>query len=118
MDILDVSIPKNSNKPPPYGGRPKFVKLALGDSGEFLPHIFYEGTYIQIRLPLCSLLKLSNLAVDPCTFKPTAGPLGEIHAWGLYPVCGISRSVDPYDNDACSTQLRMMKWIPLTVLIA
>ncbi|KAF8802479.1 hypothetical protein BYT27DRAFT_7196671 [Phlegmacium glaucopus] len=49
---------------PPYGGRPKFVKLAPGDKGEFLPDVFFE---------------------DPRTFTPQPGPLGEIHAWGLYP---------------------------------
>jgi len=36
---MGVDPPKNS-KPPPYGGRPKFVKFIAGDKGENLPHVF------------------------------------------------------------------------------
>ena len=41
---MGVDPPKNS-KPPPYGGRPKFVKFIAGDKGENLPHVFYEGAH-------------------------------------------------------------------------
>ncbi|KAF9051935.1 MM3350-like domain-containing protein [Panaeolus papilionaceus] len=46
------------------GMKPKFVKFAPGDRGDFLPDIFFE---------------------DPRTYKPKPGPLGQIHAWGLFP---------------------------------
>lgn len=79
----DMPLPKAIKNPPPYGGRPKFVKFAPGDDGEFLPYIFYEGLIYSYHLAI-----FLRLSVDPHTFKPSPGPLGEIHAWGLYPVCG------------------------------
>ncbi|KAF9565343.1 hypothetical protein CPC08DRAFT_759537 [Agrocybe pediades] len=44
--------------------RPKFVKFEQGDRGDFLPDCFFE---------------------DPRTWDPEPGPLGQVHAWGLYP---------------------------------
>jgi len=28
-----------------------------------------------------------SIYLDPRTFSPKPGPLGQVHAWGLYPVC-------------------------------
>ncbi|GBE89604.1 MM3350-like domain-containing protein [Sparassis latifolia] len=50
--------------PPPYGGRPKYVKFGPGDKGEGLSHAFFE---------------------DPRIYKGTPGSRGQIHSWGLYP---------------------------------
>jgi len=103
-ESLDMPVPKTLNKPPPYGGKPKFVKFVPGDSGEFLPHIFYEGAYTCIKISLCS-----KLSVDPHTFKPSAGPLGEIHAWGLFPVSGIPCRIGLSNTNTYSMRLRMKK---------
>jgi hypothetical protein len=54
MNILDAPVLKSSTKPPPYGGKPKFVKFGPGDTGKFMPHVFYEGASTYIKLPLCS----------------------------------------------------------------
>lgn len=99
-----MPVPKTLNKPPPYGGKPHFVKFAPGDTGELLPHVFYEGAYTPIKWP--SLLKI---CADPHTFKPSLGPLGEIHAWGLYPVCGISCRFNLSNTNAYSIRLRTKK---------
>ncbi|KAF9051930.1 MM3350-like domain-containing protein [Panaeolus papilionaceus] len=57
-----MGIPRPVDKGRP-GRRPKYVKLAPGDNGEYLPDIFFE---------------------DPRTHSPSPGPFGQIHAWGLY----------------------------------
>ncbi|EAU85675.2 hypothetical protein CC1G_10947 [Coprinopsis cinerea okayama7 len=76
MDVRNTVVP--------YGGRPKYVKLAPGDTGKYLPPIFFE---------------------DPRKHKPEPGPLGEIHTWGLYPYEyeGIDDDGDdrPEDNFPC-----------------
>ncbi|EJD36514.1 hypothetical protein AURDEDRAFT_130041, partial [Auricularia subglabra TFB-10046 SS5] len=54
-----------SARPPPYGGRPKYVRLAPGDYGDYLDPVFFE---------------------DPRTFKGKPGPKGHIVQWGLVPV--------------------------------
>uniref|UniRef100_A0A8H7Y0B2 Plasmid pRiA4b Orf3-like domain-containing protein n=1 Tax=Psilocybe cubensis TaxID=181762 RepID=A0A8H7Y0B2_PSICU len=48
--------------------RPKYVTFAPGDEGEYLPDVFFE---------------------DPRTFSPKPGPMGHIHAWGLYPYTSV-----------------------------
>ncbi|PPQ69769.1 hypothetical protein CVT24_002981 [Panaeolus cyanescens] len=64
MDLersMGLSKPVDKGRP---GRRPKFVKFAPGDDGIYLPDIFFE---------------------DPRNHRPKPGPLGQIHAWGLYP---------------------------------
>ncbi|CAA7267051.1 unnamed protein product [Cyclocybe aegerita] len=73
-ESMGLKVP---NKPLPYGGRPKYVKFAPGDKGEHLPAVFFE---------------------DPRNFRPEPGPLGEIHAWGLYPYV--------YDEPECDNEGR------------
>ncbi|KZV87163.1 hypothetical protein EXIGLDRAFT_652444 [Exidia glandulosa HHB12029] len=51
-------------KTPPYGGRPKFVKLAPGDHGEWLDPVYFE---------------------DPYTHKGKPGVEGQVVQWGLTP---------------------------------
>lgn len=38
---LDTNLP-----PPPYGGRPKYVKLNPADDGKGLASMFFEGMYV------------------------------------------------------------------------
>lgn len=93
---------------PPYGGPPKFVKLALGDRGDGLPIAFYEG------VPPASLICTTrtvyhSLSLDPRTFKPKPGPRGQIHAWGIYPVCLICMC-GPKVLTICSSTRRQTIW--------
>ncbi|KAF9524876.1 hypothetical protein CPB83DRAFT_897543 [Crepidotus variabilis] len=67
-----LPVPKKI-KVPHYGGKPKFVKPAPGDTGDFLPPIFFE---------------------DPHKHQPEPGPLGEVHAWGLYSYVDDSEEYD------------------------
>lgn len=63
--------------------RPKYVKLAPGDRGEHLPDFVFEGELGERREYHCIFILVG---LDPRDFHPEPGPLGEIHAWGLYPV--------------------------------
>jgi len=63
MDSLFESVVGKDRRPPPYGGRPKYVKLAPGDRADGLSDAYFE---------------------DPRVFAGKPGPKGQIHCWGLY----------------------------------
>ncbi|KAJ3541772.1 hypothetical protein NMY22_g3762 [Coprinellus aureogranulatus] len=95
--------PDPRNMRMPYGGRPKYVKLASEDSGLFLPPIFFEGAWVlegvwvEVWADLEWLWVVWGwcLVVDPDEHRPKPGVFGEIHAWGLYPYDEHPSTVDP-----------------------
>lgn len=79
---LDTSLP-----PPPYGGRPKFVKLDPTDDGKGLASIFYEGMYYVTTYYVKLVANIGYTQIfreDPRVWRPKPGPLGKVHAWGVY----------------------------------
>lgn len=77
---LDLPVPATLNKPP-YGGKPKFVKFAPGDSGDFLPHVFYEGAYCNVKL----LFMLKLLTCRPSHVQADRGTTRRSSCVGTVP---------------------------------
>lgn len=87
---------------------PKVCETCAWRQSDGLPMAFYEG------VPPASLICTTrtvyhSLSLDPRTFKPKPGPRGQIHAWGIYPVCLICMC-GPKVLTICSSTRRQTIW--------